>query len=114
MDSATALRAVKLAHTVAWALLAGSILAIPLLAWRAAFTWAWALTAVVMVEVVVLALNGMRCPLTDVASRYTHDRHDNFDIYLPLWLATWNKHIFGTLFVAGLMMTLTLWLLRDA
>jgi hypothetical protein len=28
-------------------------------------------------------------------------RRDNFDIYLPLWLARRNKAIFGALFVLG-------------
>lgn len=45
--------------------------------------------------------NRFRCPLTDVAARYTGDRHDNFDIYLPLWLARYNKEIFGPLFAIG-------------
>jgi len=39
--------------------------------------------------------------LTDLASRYTPARTDNFDIYLPLWLARRNKTIFGTLFAVG-------------
>ena len=42
----------------------------------------------------------MRCPLTDLAARYTDDRRANFDIYLPLWLAANNKRIFGSVFVA--------------
>ena len=41
------------------------------------------------------------CPLTDVAGQFTEDRRDNFDIYLPEWLARHNKGIFGTLYVAG-------------
>lgn len=73
------------------------------------FDIAFMLAAVVMVEVVVLALNGMRCPMTGVAARYTDDRKDNFDIYLPLWIARYNKHIFGTLYVAGLFYTLLSW-----
>jgi hypothetical protein len=51
----------------------------------------------------------MRCPLTDVAARYTDERADNFDIYLPLWLARYNKQIFGPLFAAGLLFTLARW-----
>jgi hypothetical protein len=43
----------------------------------------------------------MRCPLTDVAARYTDRRTDNFDIYLPVWLARNNKRVFGGLWVAG-------------
>jgi hypothetical protein len=51
----------------------------------------------------------MRCPLTDVAARYIEDRRDNFDIYLPIWLARHNKLIFGTLFAMGMLYTLIAW-----
>jgi hypothetical protein len=101
---------VKLVHTAVWAVLSGFTLAIPLLAWRGQFGWAWLLIACMCVEVAVLATNGMRCPLTDVAAQYTDDRRDNFDIYLPLWLAKYNKLLFGSLFAAGLLFTLALWL----
>jgi hypothetical protein len=52
--------------------------------------------------VLVLLFNGMRCPLTAVAARHTDDRRDNFDIYLPEWLARWNKHL--ALYVVGLVL----------
>lgn len=68
------------------------------------------LIAAVFIEVGILIANGMKCPLTRVAARYTNDRRDNFDIYLPLWLARYNKPIFGSLFVAGLLFTLARWL----
>ena len=48
----------------------------------------------------------MRGPLTAWAARYTTDRRDNFDIYLPLWLARHNKSIFGALYVAGAVFAL--------
>jgi hypothetical protein len=44
-----------------------------------------------------------------VAARYTPDRQDNFDIYLPLWLARHNKLIFGAAYVAGVACTIVLW-----
>lgn len=100
------LRTVKIVHTAAWALFAGCILLIPLAAWRQELDAAWLLIGIVTVEVVILVANGFRCPLTNVAARYTADRSDNFDIYLPLWIARYNKHIFGTLFVAGVIYTL--------
>lgn len=92
-----------------WALFAGCIVAIPLFAWRGLLTWAAVLIAIVFVEVIVLAANRMRCPLTDVAARFTDDRADNFDIYLPVWLARYNKVIFGALFAAGVLITLARW-----
>ena len=100
------LRAIKLAHTVVWALLVAVILAIPVMAWRNRFTAAAVLTAVMLGEVAVLVLNGWRCPLTDLAARYTDDRRANFDIYLPLWLAANNKRIFGSIFAAGVVFSI--------
>jgi hypothetical protein len=101
---------VKLVHTAIWAFFAGCILAIPVFAHHDDLAIAALLVAVVAVEVLVLAFNGMRCPLTDVAARHTAERHDNFDIYLPEWLARHNKSIFGTLYVAGILYTLVAWL----
>ena len=109
MSPAATLRVVKLVHTIAWALFAGCIIAIPIVAWRREFETAVLLIAVVSFECVVLAANRMRCPLTDVAARYTDDRRDNFDIYLPLRLARYNKHIFGPLFAAAVLFTLVRW-----
>ena len=103
------LRAIKVVHTLAWALFAGCIVAIPIVAWRGDFSLAAILIGIVFVEVLVLLDNRLRCPLTDVAARYTDDRRDNFDIYLPLWLARYNKQIFGTLYVLGIIVTAILW-----
>jgi hypothetical protein len=66
--------------------------------------------AIVTGEVLVLVWNGMRCPLTPVAGRFTEDRRPNFDIYLPEWLARYNKEIFGTLYAGGIVYALALWL----
>ena len=104
-----ALRAVKIVHTLAWGLFAGCIVALPIFAWRRNFFVAAVLIGVVLVEVLVLLANRLRCPLTAVAARYTDDRRDNFDIYLPLWIARYNKQIFGTLFVAGILFTIVMW-----
>lgn len=102
-ERANALRFIKTVHTLVWAVMAASILAIPALAWHERWSLALVLIGLVLAECVVLAANRMRCPLTDVAARYTDDRRDNFDIYLPLWLAKYNKAIFGSLFAAGML-----------
>ena len=100
---AVALQAVRLLHTAVWVILVGIIVAIPVAAWHERFGLFALLTAVVLIEVVVLAMNGLRCPLTDVAARYTDDRSANFDIYLPLTIARYNKQIFGSLFLSGVL-----------
>ena len=82
-SKASALRVIKVVHTVVWVFFAGSIIAIPVCAALEEYRAALVLIGIVLVEVLILVVNGMRCPLTGVAARYTDDRRDNFDIYLP-------------------------------
>ena len=102
--------AIKLLHTLIWAALAACVIALPVLGSLRRFRPAAILTSVILLECAVLALNGSRCPLTDWAARFTSERADNFDIYLPLWLARYNKAIFGTLFVVGELVVIGSWL----
>jgi hypothetical protein len=103
------LLAIRIVHTMVWAFFAACILWIPVTAWQRDFRQAALLIGLTMVEVVVLGVNRFTCPLTDLAARYTSDRRANFDIFLPVWLARYNKVIFGTLFVIGIVMTLAQW-----
>lgn len=105
MNPTSALRTIKLVHTMVWAAFAASIVAIPVAAYTGKLFIAWLLIGFVFIEVTVLAANRLRCPLTDLAARYTTDRQDNFDIYLPLYLARHNKMIFGVLYLAGTVFT---------
>ena len=104
------LRAIKLAHTVVWAGFAGCIATIPVLTLQERFRLAAVFALIVLGEVIVLAINRWRCPLTPIAARYTDDRRANFDIYLPEWLARYNKEIFGPLYLAGVMFLAVRWL----
>ncbi len=110
MSAAASLRAVKLVHTAVWGFFAASIVAIPVLVELGRLEAALVFIAVVFVECLVLVFNRWRCPLTGVAARYTDERRDNFDIYLPEWLARHNKVIFGALYAAGILFTVTRWL----
>jgi hypothetical protein len=105
--------AIKLLHTLIWALLAARVMAVPVVGIRGRFKWVLILTAMVLIECGILALNLGRCPLTDMAAGYTSARADNFDIYLPGGLARRNKEIFGTLFVIGELAVVVRWLALD-
>ncbi|UVK47102.1 hypothetical protein BPNPMPFG_002853 [Mesorhizobium sp. AR07] len=107
--SAARLVTIKAIHTVVWAFFVGCIFAIWVFALRGEYFYSALSIGVVLVEVLVLVLNGWQCPLTSVAAGYTDDRRDNFDIYLPEWLARHSKLIFGTLYVAGIAATLARW-----
>jgi hypothetical protein len=109
MKALNVLRLIKLIHTIVWTVFAASIFAIPVFAWLGNYRAATALCLLVLLEVLVLVFNRWRCPLTPIAARYTEDRRDNFDIYLPEWLARHNKSIFGTAYVAGVLFTVARW-----
>ena len=110
-QAALALKVIKAIHTLVWALFAGCIVAIPVASVQGHHAAAGVLASIVAGEVIVLLVNGFRCPLTAVAARYTDDRHANFDICLPEWMARHNKLIFGTLYFAGCAFALARWLL---
>lgn len=81
----------------------GCIVVIPIAAAARRFVWAEVCAGLVFGECLVLAVNHGRCPLTDLASRYTDHRGANFDIYLPECVARHNKALFGTLFIGDLL-----------
>jgi hypothetical protein len=103
---------IRLLHTAVWLFFVVCIAAIPVTGGKGEFRWTAILTGTVLAECAILALNRGRCPLTDLASRYTDERRENFDIYLPLWLAQHNKAIFGTLFLLSELYVLALWVAR--
>jgi len=103
--------AIKVLHTAVWAVFVACIVLAPAAAMLGRFDWSIGLISAVLVECSVLVLNKGKCPLTDAAARYTADRADNFDIFLPLWLARHNKTVFGSLFVAGAAFVLWRWLM---
>jgi hypothetical protein len=67
---------------------------------------AWTAIGIVLAEGLILAFNKAACPLTDIAARYTDHRSPNFDIFLPLWLARYNKQIYTTIFAVGLIIVI--------
>ncbi|MFZ4476355.1 MAG: hypothetical protein ACOYPR_14260 [Saprospiraceae bacterium] len=59
----------------------------------------WIGIGLVILEGVVLLIFNKMCPLTLVARQYSDSTKDNFDIYLPNWLAKYNKLIYTTIFI---------------
>jgi spore maturation protein SpmA len=60
--------------------------------------WVWICIGLVIAEGLVLLAFKMFCPLTVIARRYSVSTKNNFDIFLPNWLAKYNKRIYTTIF----------------
>lgn len=113
MNNARKLRQIKILHTVIWTVMAGAVFYIlysGLSGHISALTYA--ALGLIGLEVLTLLINRFTCPLTPIARQYSDSANANFDIYLPEWLARWNKEIFGTLLAAGIL--LVVWRLATA
>ena len=102
MNKNQKLRWIKLLHTVVWAMMVVAIFHILYSGWSGNIsTLTYAALGLVGLEVIILLINNWVCPMTPMARQYSDSGKANFDIYLPEWLAKYNKEIFGTLFVVG-------------
>jgi len=111
VEQETVLIAIKVVHTVVWIFFVACILAVPVAAGLHKFRLSALFAVLVLVECLVLAVNRCRCPLTDLAVRYAPEDSANFDIYLPKFVAKYNKQIFGTIFILGGLFAMAEWLL---
>jgi hypothetical protein len=105
MDNALNLFLVKLFHTVIWAFFVtviGYVVYCGIADDISRYTWIAA--GLVIGAGLVLLVFGSRCPLTLVARNYSDSDRDNFDIFLPNWLARYNKLIFTSLYLIGLIL----------
>ena len=59
--------------------------------------WVWIGLGCFLAEGIILLIFKNFCPLTLIARRYSNSTKDNFDIYLPEWLAKYNKKIYTSL-----------------
>ena len=60
--------------------------------------WVWIAVGIVITEAIVLLIFKRSCPITLIARKYSDSAKDNFDIFLPNWLAKHNKTIYTILF----------------
>jgi len=66
----------------------------------------WICVGLVGLEGIVLLLFKMFCPLTIIARKYSDSTKDNFDIFLPNWLAKYNKIIYTSIFSIAIIILL--------
>lgn len=65
--------------------------------------WVWICIGLVLAEGLVLLIYKTVCPITLIARQYSDSQKDNFDIFLPNWLARHNKTIYTSFFILSLI-----------
>jgi hypothetical protein len=89
---------IKIVHTLVWVFFNGVLFYL----FYAGITgkidmWVWVCIALFTLEGMTLLIFRDMCPLTIVARKYSDSEKDNFDIFLPVWLARYNKLIYSIL-----------------
>jgi hypothetical protein len=96
---------IKFVHTLIWGIIAAIVLFVLWSGLSGSITmYSWVAALVVACEGIVLLLFKGSCPLTIIARKYSDSIRNNFDIFLPEWLAKYNKLIFGSLFIVGFIL----------
>ncbi len=99
MEPKIKLRLIKIIHTAIW-IFFNVVLFYMLYAaiTRKLDIWLWLGYSFVFLEGLTLLAFKSHCPLNLLARKYTNSTKDNFDIYLPSWLAKYTKLIYTTIF----------------
>ncbi len=107
METDKRLFAIKLLHTLVWTFFVFIIFYIVYSGITNKITsYTWIAIGLVVAEGLVLLIFSMFCPLTLIARKYSDSQKDNFDIFLPEWLAKNNKLIFTSIFIFGVILVL--------
>jgi len=56
-----------------------------------------------LLEGIILIVFKRMCPITLVARKFSTSQKDNFDIYLPNWLAKYNKEIYSIIVLIAIV-----------
>ena len=107
MNVSQKLLAIKLIHTIIWAFFVAVIFFVLYSGITNTITdYTWISIGLIIGEGLTLLFFKMFCPLTLLARKYSDSKKDNFDIFLPNWLAKYNKLIFTTIFLIGLVLVI--------
>ena len=107
MNSDKKLLIIKLIHTFIWAFFVAVIFYVLYSGiTNTVNEYTWVCIALVIGEGLTLLVFKMFCPLTLIARKYTDSQNDNFDIFLPNWLAKHNKLIFTSIFMIGVVIVI--------
>lgn len=75
--------------------------------------WVWICIGLIVMEGLVLLIFKRVCPVTLIARKYSDSTRENFDIYLPNWLAKYNKEIYSFIVLIAIVILVYRLLTRD-
>jgi len=107
MSHASKLLALKIVHTIIWGFYASILVFMYYLVlfYIINFTF-WIAVFLVLLEAMIVLISGWKCPLTVYMERYVEKSEVGFDMFLPKWVAKYNKIGYSILFVLCLILAI--------
>ena len=65
--------------------------------------WVWICLGLILLEGIILIVFKKICPITLIARKFSNSQQENFDIYLPNWLAKYNKEIYSIIVLTAIV-----------
>ena len=65
--------------------------------------WVWICLGLILLEGIILIVFKKMCPITLIERKFSNSQQDNFDIYLPNWLAKYNKEIYSIIVLIAIV-----------
>jgi hypothetical protein len=98
---------IKILHTAIWAFYIGILAYMYYLAIinKIDYTF-WIAVFLVLLEGMIIIISGWMCPLTKYLKRFVENCEVGFDIFLPKWIAKYNKIGYSILFVLCLILAI--------
>ncbi|HUR65304.1 MAG TPA: hypothetical protein VMZ03_03055 [Chitinophagaceae bacterium] len=107
MNDQAKLNMIKTAHTIIWLFFNVVIFYMLYAALSNKIDiWLWIGYGLFIVEGITLLVFNFFCPLTIIARKYSRSTLENFDIFLPRWLAKYNKQIYTSILVVIILITI--------
>lgn len=107
MKNETKLTMIKIIHTAIWIFFNFVIFYMLYAALENKLDiWLWIGYGFVFLEGLTLLTFKFHCPLNLLARKYSNSTRNNFDIYLPSWLAKYTKLIYTTIFTIIVIITI--------
>jgi hypothetical protein len=98
---------IKIIHTLVWLFFNGVIFyMLYAVISNKIDLWLWIGYGLFVLEGIVLLAFKYFCPLTIIARKYSDSQKANFDIYLPEWLARYNKLIYTSILAVIMVITI--------
>lgn len=95
---------VKVIHTIIWVFFNIVIFYLLYAVWVDRIDkWVWICLAAIGCEGLVLLIFKNICPVTIWARNFSTSKSHNFDIYLPEWLARYNKIIYSAIVAVAIL-----------